>query len=414
MKIIIKTCFTILLLLTFIINNAQIPPPAYYLKDTILCFKDSSMSDWSIKNMQSFYFTFIGEYQQAIKTMDEIYDNTKKESLSSADSAAFVSNYKAVDATEYILKRAKNKKMIMINESHNMPQQRAYMISLLQKLYNQGFKYLGMEALHYDSLLNNRGYPLLNYNAWLLTEPLMGNVAREAMKIGFFVFSYEMDFDKGVVPYNEKLVNHADEGQCMEREIRQAFNVMKIFKADTGARVILFAGLGHISRKWDSYSMGSYLWHFLGRENRPLAIDQDRMTERSDTAIENRYFQLANVDKPFVFIDEKNNSFKNEYLLDAIDIQVFHPRTKYSNERPDWLYQLDRIPYYIDAKKHKIQYPILAKAYCKGEDISKAVPFDVIQLNNKKEKKPLLLKKGSYTIELKGITKSEFVEIEIK
>ncbi|NVN96092.1 MAG: hypothetical protein HXX18_12495 [Bacteroidetes bacterium] len=191
---------------------------------------------------------------------------------------------------------------------------------------------------------------------------------------------------------------------------------MKIFKADSTAKIVLWAGYGHITREWDGYMMASYVWRFLGRgsQNQPLSIDQTRMVERSDTSIENRYYLLANVDKPTVFVDEKNKSFMTAYNTDAIDIVVFHPRTKYIAKRPDWLYQLDRIPYYIETKKHKMYYPFLAKAYCKGEDITIAVPFDVIQLNDKKEKKPLLLKKGLYILELKNDIQKEVFEIEVK
>ena len=337
MKTNTKFLFTLLLTLGSFSSYAQIPPPDYYLKDVILNFKDSNFSESGIKNYQSYYLSFIGEYQQAIKTMDEIYDNKCKEKLSTADSAVFVNTYKAIDATDYILKRTKSKKLVMINESHNMPQQRAYMITLLRKLYDQGYRYLGMEALwDADTLPNKRGYPILGAGC-LLTEPVMGNVAREAMKIGFRVFSYEMDFREETVPYNSEYVGWVGGGQGLEREIRQAFNVMKVFHADTTAKVILFAGLGHITRGWNDWSMGTFIWRFLGSKNRPLSIDQCRMVERSDTAIENSYFLLANVNKPTVFVDTANVSFINAYNPNVIDIQVFHPRTKYIAARPDWL-----------------------------------------------------------------------------
>ena len=408
-----KYFIPILFVISFYSSYAQIPPPEYYLKDSILNFKDNQF--WGFKDSQSYYLSFIGEYQQAIKTMDEGQESRKTENISSEDTAAFLSKYKAVDATEYIINRAKNKKVVMFNEAHNMPQQRAYFITLLQKLYDSGFRYLGMEALGYDSLLNQRAYPILG-TGWLLTEPVMGNICREAIKIGFHVFSYEIDDNEAVVPYNPEYAFSTQLCQGLEREIRQAFNIMKIFKADSTAKIVLWAGYGHITREWDGYMMASYVWRFLGRgsQNQPLSIDQTRMVERSDTSIENRYFLLANVNKPTVFVDKKNNSFTTAYNPDAIDIQIFHPRSKYIAGRPDWLYQLDRIPYYIDNKQHKIQFPIIVKAYCKGEDIEKAVPFDVIQLNDKKEKKPLLLKKGSYIIEIKGITQRELFEVEIK
>ncbi|NVN96093.1 MAG: hypothetical protein HXX18_12500 [Bacteroidetes bacterium] len=195
MKINTKFLFTLLLMLGNFLSYAQLPSPEYYLRDSILNFKNDQF--WGFKDFQSYYLSFIGEYQQAIKTMDEGQEARKPENLSSEDTAVFLSNYKAVDATEYIINRAKNKKVVMFNEAHNMPQQRAYFITLLQKLYNSGFRYLGMEALGYDSLLNQRAYPILG-TGWLLTEPVMGNICREAIKIGFHVFSYEIDDNEAV------------------------------------------------------------------------------------------------------------------------------------------------------------------------------------------------------------------------
>ena len=405
----------ILFAITYSLVSAQIPPLGYYFKDSIINFKDNQLSN----EIKSYYLTFICEYQQAIKIMDQKNEIRKPEKLSSADSLEFISNYKAVDATDYIIKRVKDKKVVMINENHYMPQQRAYFIMLLKKLYDQGFRYLGMEALQEDSMLNKRGYPILNFNGydgWFLYEPVMGNVVRESIKIGFNVFHYEMDNNEVVIPYNPEYRTNFDYGHGLEREIRQAFNIMKIFKVDTGAKVVILAGLGHITTDLNDFGMGFFLRRFLGpgNKNRPLAIDQTVMMEKSDPSMENMYYLLTNIEKPIVFIDEKKNSFINEYKSDQIDIQIFHPHTKYIEERPDWLYLLDRVPYYIDSKKYKIKYPVIVKAYCKGEDIEKAVPFDVIQLNDKKEKKPLLLKKGIYIIELITATQSEQTEIEIK
>ena len=412
-----KVIITFILTLTFFVSQAQLPRPGYYFKDSLLYSSDNKLRT----SFQSYYLTFIGEYQLSLKTMDKVYESHKPEKLSFADSIEFKSKYKAVDATDYIIEKAKGKKIVMMNEAHNMPQLRAYFITILQKLYDEGFRYLGMEALQNDTLLNKRGYPILNkenYDGWFLYEPNMGNIIREALKIGFKVFPYEMDDKESVVPYNREYAGWVDGSTMLEREIRQAFNIMKIFKADTAAKVVIWAGYGHISRGWNDHGMATYVWRFLGAgyKYRPLSISETNMIEKSDTSMEDRLYLLANVDKPTVFVDEKNNSFKN-YLNDSsnsIDISVFHPHAKYIDGRPDWLYKLDRIPYYIDSKKHKVQYPIIAKAYIKGEDIEEAVPFDVIQINDKKEKKPLLLKKGNYIIELMGMTQSEHIEIEVK
>ena len=181
-----KVIITFILTLTFFVSQAQLPRPGYYFKDSLLYSSDNKLRT----SFQSYYLTFIGEYQLSLKTMDKVYESHKPEKLSFADSIEFKSKYKAVDATDYIIEKAKGKKIVMMNEAHNMPQLRAYFITILQKLYDEGFRYLGMEALQNDTLLNKRGYPILNkenYDGWFLYEPNMGNIIREALKIGFKV-----------------------------------------------------------------------------------------------------------------------------------------------------------------------------------------------------------------------------------
>ena len=54
-----KILVSILLAVGTIGTFAQFPKPEYYFKDTILNFKDSFHSESGIKNIQSYYLSFI-------------------------------------------------------------------------------------------------------------------------------------------------------------------------------------------------------------------------------------------------------------------------------------------------------------------------------------------------------------------
>ena len=103
----------------------------------------------------------------------------------------YVKKFRAVDAAEYIINRAENKRIIIINEAHHFPYHRIFMASLLQGLYDKGFRYYVAETLNFsDSSINDRKYPLL-ISGYYTAEPLFGNLVRNALKIGFKVFAYE-------------------------------------------------------------------------------------------------------------------------------------------------------------------------------------------------------------------------------
>jgi hypothetical protein len=52
------------------------------------------------------------------------------------------------------LNRAKNEKLIIINEAHHNIKHRVFTTSLLQGLYDNGYRFFGLEALS-DTSINN-------------------------------------------------------------------------------------------------------------------------------------------------------------------------------------------------------------------------------------------------------------------
>src|SRR5690606_18409918 len=107
------------------------------------------------------------------------------------------------------------------------PIHRVFTESLLEGLYQNGYRYLGLEALAEDSLINIRKWPVIN-DGYYTNEPQFGNMIREALRLGFIVFGYESG------------------GRGKEREMGQAANIVEILKNDPNTKILIHCGFGHI------------------------------------------------------------------------------------------------------------------------------------------------------------------------
>ena len=143
----------------------------------------------------------------------------------------------------------------------------------------------------------------------------------------------------------------------------------------------------------------------------PLTIDQLAFLEENNDP----YFNLTNVKEPSVYVSN-NGFFTNPADYKKVDMAVFFPKTKYINGRPNWLvYDKSKKYYFVSHKQNNLLYPIMISAFCKGEDISVAVPADLIEIEKQNDKIALVLNKGEYTIQIKDSTgKVEQQTIEIK
>ena len=331
-------------------------------------------------------FSFIGDYKNALLYGDmgrPLYPTLTTEQI------AYFQKYKPITARQYIQKKASEEQIIIINEGHHLPVNRIFTQSLLQDLYDKGFRYFGAETLdHADKELNQRGYPVLR-SGFYTSEPQYGELIRTALSIGFEVFAYEAN-DDGTFRNGK------------EREKRQAENIRKVLQKNSKAKILVHAGYDHIREDsirgtWGK-AMAGRLFELTGIN--PFTINQEILTERSTPDLENPYLKLVIVKEPTIFVDETGKGFAGPAGFNAFDVRVLHPKTTYIQGRPDWMFNLGRKPVVIN-KKINTAFPCLVFAYKANEDMSRAVPVDVIEINNKEEKKALALKKGKYKILIK-------------
>jgi hypothetical protein len=147
-----------------------------------------------------------------------------------------------------LLNQTRNHQVAMFNEAHNAPKHRLLMASLLDSLYNQGFRYFAAEAFTNDSLFAATGY-LTENNGFYIFEPNLSNLIRKAYKKGFKIIDYE-DYS-----------NHREQGQ--------AYNIYnQTINIDKNAKTLVYCGYQHI----DTARMAGWFQKMSGID--PLTVDQ--------------------------------------------------------------------------------------------------------------------------------------------
>lgn len=378
-------------------------------------FSDDIIDRSDRKNID---FSRIGNHFQALYYHD-LNSYESEDSLSAKEIDTFESQYERVDAKKIIYDQLKSCNIFLLNEAHHNSQHRAFLLSFLPNLRELGFTHIGFESLDKsDKDLITRNYPT-NKSGYFIQEPLFGNIIRESLENGLTIFPYEAEMNDYKEPVladtilnrEMKLIFH----EMNYRDSIQACNILQIFKNNPKAKIIIYGGYDHIKIGKDPLwkSMGMILASTL--DLKVFSVSQIEMTERGDSKIENPYYKAISIKSPSVFVEKNTGSnfvhpnyiydFENDTTYSSIDydVMVFHPRTKYIQNRPDWMYNyLGRKRFHPKRRWIKrLRFPILLMAYPIKENIEKSVPFDIIEINNKDELKPLLLKENKYRLLIK-------------
>ena len=296
-----------------------------------------------------------------------------------------IDNYKIENALTEINRLAKDKRLVMINEAHHRPEHRVFTTQLLKELHNQGFSYIALEGLNMsDSLLQKRGYPN-NKSGIYIQNTSYGNLIRTALELGIEVISYDVYNPNGNV-----------------RDSLQAVNIYsKSFAKNPKAKVLVYAGYGHICKKefGGTRPMGLVLSRMS--KTTPLVIDQTHVIEHQIIKDEN-----------YKRILQKNDNIKNISVLKNLnkfwcispdyDISVIHPPFQLSDFRPTYLIFDDiksfELPKSIQNEKYLNH---LIKVF-KEEEPSSAVPIDQFELVNLDTQ--IIVPNGKYRIEVYNIS----------
>lgn len=385
---------TIVFCLNSLISFGQTNSENYRFSNDILSQIDNDTVAWKYQTGAT-ELSFNGYYAEVLKIWDK--NGVRKPKTTNKDSLYYI-NSKKVNAKDYIIEQSKNSQIVIINEAHHIPKHRTFTKSLLKDLYDNGYRYLGLEAL-FDSTINERKFPIIE-SGYYTKEPEFGNLISEALKIGYTLFSYE-----------------ASEGKNgKEREIEQAENIQKFIESVPNPKILIHCGYAHaFENEYPSWgkAMSGRLKDNTNTD--PFTIDQTMFLERSDKENNHLFIKLNDTTEPIVLIDKDGQVFNGNKEIRQTDIVIIHPETKYIDNRPDWL-QNGKESYTIPSNKIKNSSPLLLLAYRENEFENNGVPTDIIEINDNKPSKKLYLTKGNYTIVIKDKNYNiiEKYKVEIK
>ncbi|MCB0644965.1 MAG: hypothetical protein KDC44_25140, partial [Phaeodactylibacter sp.] len=332
--------------------------------------------------LKAWNYSFIGDYEQVLKTWDQGAAE-KVDTLSTADSLAFRKKFSAEKAIPYILQRAEDAQVLIINEAHHIPMHRVFTTRLLEGLYERGYRYFGLEALSSgaisDSMLNAAQYPTLQ-TGFYTKEPQFGNLIREALHQGFGLFSYEA----------------TGGANGREREIEQAQQIADFMAQHPGEKILIHCGFAHAAegeyKSWGR-TMAGRLQEFTGID--PLTVNQTTYTERSERRFEDAYYRALYPKEPTIYVDAKNKAFQPGGTTYYYDLYVFHPRTR-QLERPEWLLFADRKVMEVDLRHAQLSLPYKLLVYAEGEPIGEAVPLEVLEIKQNQSPVTCILPPGNH------------------
>lgn len=328
-------------------------------------------------------YSFKGGFLKAQKIFDSIRP-PKFKTLNQKQLDSLKSLYTEISAKKYLIEKSKDNRVIIINESHVTPYHRTFTSSLLKELYANGYRHLGLEAMNpLDTMLADRGFPTKK-TGYYIKEPEFANMVRNALEIGFNVFGYE-DFE-------------AFEKGGEFREIGQAKNIKEVLDKNPNHKVIVHCGHQHASegennRIWDK-AMARRLSDMTGIN--PLTINQTKYTEKSSSKLKNPFLQAFDFEEATVLLDKNGNPIPYVNNNDIMDIAIFHPLTKKVNKRPHWKF-IDKENVNLTFPDIEIDFPVMIFAFSKNDDVSKAIPVDIIELQEKSTIN-LALKKGDHKL----------------
>lgn len=351
----------------------------------------AGMGEEGFYDNASQWISFTGDYKTSNALAETERDTLTLRSIKHIEQV--ITSYKGsrhVDAKQYILNKAHNFRIIMINEAHHNPSHRAFTFSLLDDLYKQGYRYFAMETF------NNRPVHVLDRVSGVLTgtytcEPIGGELVRHALKLGYKLISYEDTVYKA--------------GRTStQRDSAQANHLYQVFQKDSTAKILIHAGYGHISRKsTDEYiPLGAALYSL---SNIPyLSIDQIAYSEGSYYVNErtryNYYLKKYPVERPAIAL--RKNDEVNLFDTSLYDLNVIHPKTKYEDERPDWAALNGYRKKYVIGRSLISSKTFFVQAYYQKEILNNKmenlVPADQTYCKTSRGEYVLYLQKDNYTL----------------
>ncbi len=335
--------------------------------------------------------SMVGDTERAIESFHTAMRRGSSTPLADArgDTAEFLAAHEVRDALTAIVEEARGRQIVMINEAHHVPRDRAFATRVALELRKLGFEYLAMETLGDDAAaIARRGYPTTDErDGYYSREPVLGDFIRRAVRAGYTLVNYEHRAPEEVTDPEQRIA---------AREQGQAQNIIdRILAKDPRARVLVYVGHGHLTKgpyDWGGKNVPMMAERLRARTGiDPLCIDQareDPVGPAMDAILERTRFAS--------FVLRKRGAGHPYSGIAAVDMFVYHRPVQLVHGRPHWL-AMDgyRRPRKIPAKLLPAEERRLVQAFFANEGAD-AVPVDQVLVTAGEEPPVLMLPRGRF------------------
>lgn len=284
----------------------------------------------------------------------------------------------AHDAIAEIVRRARSTSIVILNEAHYSPRDRAFALRVARALRPLGYSILAAETFTDASRLAADGFARVNSGAYL-KDPVFAGFLREALALGYRPVAYEMTMEQ-----RAKAGDLAErETAIAAREDAQVANLMAaVFAATPGAKVFIHVGHSHVAESALPLDEGKRIEWMAARLKKatgvdPLTIDQTSLTDLSPEARAAYPIAAAKVGQTDGILFDSDRPLVLGDYADAVDLQVVHPARAYRYGRPSWLAALGGHPIAVPKALLPAHGERLIQAFA-ADAPADAVPLDQV------------------------------------
>lgn len=304
------------------------------------------------------------------------YDTAGADQMLGAGWSDKISRASPRDAIEEIVRRARATSIVILNEAHNSPRDRAFALQVARALRPLGYSVLAVEAL--------RNYPVAG-------DPLSGadrlerdgfarlttgDYTRDPVFAGFLRGALSLGYEP--VAYEETKEQMKPGGGTAEREMAEANNLFgSVFSKRPKAKTLIYVGLSHVAEQPLSGTerMAGILKKLTKID--PLTIDQATVTDLTPEARRAYDLAAAKIGNRSGVLFDRNKPLVLGLYESAVDLQVIHPRRAYRLGRPTWLAALGGRPVSVPKDLRPATGRRLVQVFAANAP-SDAVPLDQI------------------------------------
>lgn len=285
------------------------------------------------------------------------------------------------DAIAEIVARAARTRVVILNEDHGLPRDRAFALEVARALRPLGYSVLAAETFWNTddqapmARLAKDGYPV-HSSGHYTQDPVFGDFVRQSLAMGYRPVAYEQTESGGGLSRADSIAR---------REEAQSSNLAKVLAADPKARMFVYVGHSHVAEEpIDGYGNAKQSWMAALLKAKtgidPLTIDQTTLGQSTSGyyGLARRALAAKAPGRSVVMFDGDRPVTVGQYA-DAVDLQVYHPATRMVKVRPDWLAAMGRKPMAIPAGFVPQKGERLVQAFVASET-DDAIPVDQVLL----------------------------------